>query len=234
VTAIFFDGDQTLWDFESIMRRAMAATMIELARLVPGLDPAALAVDDVIADRDQVAHDLAGRVIDLRVIRERGFARTLQRLGFEREGLAAELTAYYMRLRHAATDPFPDAATTLPSLAWRHRLGLLTNGNSDPARFGLADVLHWSFTAVELGVAKPDPEIYRRVNRMTGVPPGQSIMVGDSLINDVISARRAGWRGIWLDRASAAGPEQTAHADAVITSLTELEAVVRRWSAPLG
>ena len=36
IEALFFDGDQTLWDFEKLIRRALAATLDELRRLCPG------------------------------------------------------------------------------------------------------------------------------------------------------------------------------------------------------
>jgi len=36
IKAVFLDGDQTLWDFEKLMRRAMLATLGELKTLRPG------------------------------------------------------------------------------------------------------------------------------------------------------------------------------------------------------
>lgn len=51
--AIFFDGDDTLSDFQAVMRRALASTVQELRRLRPGTEN--VAVDDLIPDRDHVA-----------------------------------------------------------------------------------------------------------------------------------------------------------------------------------
>jgi len=39
IKAVFLDGDQTLWDFEKLMRRAMLATLGELKTLRPGRRP---------------------------------------------------------------------------------------------------------------------------------------------------------------------------------------------------
>jgi len=56
--AVYFDGDQTLWDFEALTRRSLAATMAQLLALRPetaGLD---LDVESVVADREAVAEEL--------------------------------------------------------------------------------------------------------------------------------------------------------------------------------
>lgn len=46
-------------------------------------------------------------------------------------------------------------------------------------------------------------------------------MIGDSVTNDVTAAQACGWRGIWLNRASAPCPPSHTP-DATITSLTDL------------
>jgi putative hydrolase of the HAD superfamily len=55
-----------------------------------------------------------------------------------------------------------------------------------------------------LGCKKPSPEFFRAVLADLGLPPGQVIMVGDSLEGDVLGAVRAGLRAVWFHPA---GPE---------------------------
>ncbi|HET9970225.1 MAG TPA: hypothetical protein VFQ68_18475 [Streptosporangiaceae bacterium] len=38
IEGVFFDGDQTLWDFELLMRRALASTLAYLREVRPGPD----------------------------------------------------------------------------------------------------------------------------------------------------------------------------------------------------
>lgn len=52
----------------------------------------------------------------------------------------------------------------------------------------------------EVGYRKPHPEFYRAVESALGRRPERLLMVGDDLENDVSGARRAGFRGVWLDR----------------------------------
>lgn len=49
IEAVFFDGDQTLWDFDAAMRRALAATVAELRRRRHVPRKAKLDVDALIA-----------------------------------------------------------------------------------------------------------------------------------------------------------------------------------------
>jgi len=61
IKAVFLDGDQTLWDFEKLMRRAMVATLGELTTLRPGPATEQLDVDSLVADREAVTDELRGR-----------------------------------------------------------------------------------------------------------------------------------------------------------------------------
>ncbi|MFI5709698.1 hypothetical protein [Kribbella sp. NPDC051620] len=48
---LYFDGDQTLWDFDRQMRRALQATLDELRVQRPELPTTGLDVESMIADR---------------------------------------------------------------------------------------------------------------------------------------------------------------------------------------
>lgn len=55
----------------------------------------------------------------------------------------------------------------------------------------------WSF---QLGLRKPQPEIYHNVCSALGVTPEQALMVGDSLANDVVAPRSLGMHALFLQR----------------------------------
>jgi len=72
-------------------------------------------------------------------------------------------------------------------------------------------------------VAKPDKGIFEVVERQLGVEPGACVLVGDHPLNDVVGAKRAGWRAVWIDRDGGGAFEEAGERpDAVITSLDEL------------
>lgn len=101
----------------------------------------------------------------------------------------------------------PDAREVLTVLAPRLPCHLATNAaeSSDNevrralARVGMDGLIGRVFCRRELGVAKSDPAFYRRIAAELGVEAGELWMIGDSLANDVQSARAAGLQAIWLN-----------------------------------
>ena len=92
----------------------------------------------------------------------------------------------------------PDVSVTLPRLAARYRLLLVTKGDlmhqeAKVAASGLAD----HFAAVEI-VSEKDGATYRRVLDRHGVSPGQFVMVGNSLRSDVVPVVDIGGRAVHL------------------------------------
>jgi len=63
------------------------------------------------------------------------------------------------------------------------------------------------FCSSEMGFQKPHPEFYARVRQELRCEPGQILMVGDSLANDIEAARAAGWQAVWVQRDGTAGRE---------------------------
>ncbi len=54
----------------------------------------------------------------------------------------------------------------------------------------------------EAGVRKPDPAIFRLALARCGASANEAVMLGDSWGSDVLGARAAGIRAVWLNRAS--------------------------------
>lgn len=226
LTALFFDGDQTLWDFDTVMRRALRATLTELRRRCPGPATERLTIWSMIADRQAAAAEL-GCETNLERIRLAAFRRTVNRLGLFDNGLAEHLQAYYLRHRFGDILLYPDTAPVLSVLSRTYTLGLLSNGNSDPGFGGVAEFLDAIVFAQDHGVAKPDRRLFDIAAAEIGVDPGQLAMVGDSLDHDVAAAQAAGWRGIWLNRGGRARPAAY-RPDGELGTLADLPAVLAK------
>lgn len=54
------------------------------------------------------------------------------------------------------------------------------------------------YTSYELGLAKPDPAVFRAVAGRHGATPADMIHVGDSWGDDVVGVVEAGGRAVWL------------------------------------
>lgn len=226
LTAISFDADDTLWDFHKVMRHALGIALAELQRLVPSA-AGELTVEALIAHREQVAAELAGRVVNLEQIRFESFRRTLQHIGVEDDDLAAHLNALYLKHRYEDLELYDDVLPTLDALSQRYRLGILSNGNSYPERVGLDRRFRFVVFAPDHGIAKPDPRLFRVAIERAGCSPNQLLHVGDSLHTDIAGARSAGVRSVWLNRDRRAN-DTSIQPDFEIASLTELIDVCER------
>ena len=222
MAVIYFDGDQTLWDFEALMRRTLAATIDELRRLRPELS-GDLTVDAFVADRDSVAAHLRGSTTNLEAIRLAAFEHSLRRFGVPDSSLASHLNAFYLERRFASVDLFDDVVPVLEELSREHTIGLLSNGNSYPNRVGLERYFSATVFAQDHGVAKPDPRIYAVAEQ--ALPGNDFVMVGDSITDDILGAQAFAWTAIWVNREGAELPAGV-NPDDIVENLVALPSLL--------
>jgi HAD superfamily hydrolase (TIGR01549 family) len=121
-------------------------------------------------------------------------------------------------------------AQLLKRLKPGYRLGIISNFYGNVAALckeaGLSDSLEVILDSVEIGVSKPDPEIFRIALRKLNLSPAQAIFVGDSYERDIMPAQQLGVRTIWLKGPNPRIPENAEPPDCEISSLMELEAIV--------
>lgn len=133
------------------------------------------------------------------------FRRILARLRRSDEGTALRLCAAHMRGLAEATEMPPDHAVWLGRLASRYRVGLVSNFDDGPtarsilARHGLTDLLDPIVISEECGWRKPGAEIFAIALDALGVEPERALFVGDTPLDDVAGAQRAGIDAVWLN-----------------------------------
>ena len=235
IQAVLFDGDQTLWDFERVMRDALTAVADELRAARPGPFADGLRWQDLQDDRTAAVAEHP-EVWSLERLRVLGFARTLERLRTAEGGdeaadaaLARAMGTSYFAHRDRDPALFPDTVPGLDALRADYRLGLLSNGSRLPEKVGLAKYFESVVFAQDHRVAKPDKGIFEVVERQLGVGPEACALVGDHPVNDVAGAHGAGWRSVWIDREGEVPfPDDGPQPDAVITSLLDLPGLLPR------
>jgi HAD superfamily hydrolase (TIGR01549 family) len=128
-----------------------------------------------------------------------------------------------------------DAHQGLKALARGYRLGILANQQrwirDIMARDGLDGFFELWTISDEVGIDKPDPRIFEHARDQAGVPAGRCAFVADRLDNDIVPARRAGMRPVWLLRGEAPAaptPDQLALADSAVRSLLEVPSALER------
>lgn len=100
---------------------------------------------------------------------------------------------------------YDDVVESLRSLRSRGlRLGVVSNWDSRLRRIaeglGLCGLVDFLVISAEAGVRKPDPGIFRLALEKSGVAASEALHVGDLAEEDVEGARRAGIRGLLIER----------------------------------
>ena len=78
--------------------------------------------------------------------------------------------------------------------------------------------------STQVGLAKPDPAIFRAAMQKLDAAAGECVFVGDSYERDMLPARRLGMKTIWLKGPNPRLPADPEPVDHTIASLAELEA----------
>jgi len=225
ITTISFDADGTLWDFEGVMRHALGCALDELRRLVPAV-PDSLSINTLIAIRDQVAEEQKSRGLTHEAIRLEAFKRTLRFINNSDDDLAVHLNTLYLKRRFEDILLFDDVLPTLEALRGGYTMGLLSNGNTYPERCGLEGYFQFVVFAQDHGIQKPDPQLFEIAIERAGCAKRQLLHIGDSVQNDVIGAKQAGIKSVWLNR-QGMDNEAEQQPDFEISSLWELTEILK-------
>jgi HAD superfamily hydrolase (TIGR01662 family) len=97
-------------------------------------------------------------------------------------------------------DDVPDALASLRSAGLR--IGLVSNSARDVAEFARHHGLgvDAGISSFHHGHTKPHASIFRAVLDLLGTEPEDSVMVGDTIADDIEGARAVGMRAILMDR----------------------------------
>jgi putative hydrolase of the HAD superfamily len=219
---VLFDaGDTLLAPAPSFQGRFMAVAAEH------GLPLEEAAVDAAIADAVRAA-EWPSDWTDPATQREfwvRFYRQVLADLGHEGRELADALFEAFSD--PAAYRLFDDVRPALDELASRGiKLGVVSN--FEP---WLEDILDLQgigdrFAAVaisgKLGVAKPDPEIFKAALTEAGADPEATVHVGDQPVNDVAAARAVGITPVLIDRYARHPETDGAHRVEDLLELVEL------------
>lgn len=230
IRLVTFDLDDTLWDIAPVIHNAEALLCDWLARQAPLLGP--LPLERLSAFRQRLLHaepQLAHRLSELRrrmlhlALCEAGYATAAA------DELAEAAFQVFLQARHQV-QLFPEVQPTLQRLAGHYCLGVITNGNADVRRLGLAGYFRFAVSAEELGIGKPDPQPFHTALHRAGISAAEAVHIGDHPTDDISGARAAGLRAIWFNPLGKAwdGP---AAADGEIRNLAELPALLSRLAA---
>jgi HAD superfamily hydrolase (TIGR01549 family) len=186
-------------------------------------------------DMSELKGALRSALRELAKIRDRGEERTFEAVYSDFLGNLGIYPDFELLDEfHAAfranykTDYLPCVEGVLKELSSRYMLALLSNTMSDHPRVLLREsgydrYFDYILCSRDVGVRKPNPEVFRIVLRELGVRPEEAVHVGDSVEADMVGARDAEITGIWIRT-----PDQPPWSGYTIGSVCELPGLLKR------
>lgn len=119
----------------------------------------------------------------------------------------------------------PGAEDVVRYLAQRYPLTFISNGFGEVQHYklehsGIAHLFKHILISEEVGVNKPNPQIYQIALERNGVSADEAIMIGDSYFSDISGAKAVGIDQIWICPHSVRESEQSA--TYIVTSLAQV------------
>lgn len=203
VKAVFFDLDGTLLDHVLAEQRAAQIFYEKHSSILRTSTLEAFVKDWETASEKHMDQFLRGNV-SFEEQRRRRIGDVMSHLVSHEE--AERIFSDYLDAYEAHWTLFPEALDVLESLGSRgFRMGVITNGDAAQQKsklhlLGLGQFFEHLLISGELGISKPNKEIFQAAAGLMGCGIAECIHVGDSFENDVNGALAAGMQAVWLDR----------------------------------
>ena len=193
---LFFDLDNTLWDFSANSREALKQTLDELG-LISQLD----SFDDYFHLYQQINESLwsdyrAKKITKQALIVER-FSRSLEAFNITHQDWQG-INCYYLGCMSIQTKLIDGTVETLTYLkAKGYQMHIITNGfkevqHAKVKNSGLSDFFGRVYISEEIRTTKPHRPIFEHALKSSNALKKKSVMIGDSWEIDIVGAQRFG------------------------------------------
>lgn len=225
---IFFDLDNTLWDFETNSSEALRIIFEEENLAQAGIS----SFEEFqiyykpINDRYWARyHHGAATKEQVRVNR---FRDTLLEFDIDNPHLAERMASKYLEISPRMTALFPDALDVLAYLQKKYALHLITNGFAEVQwvkveQAGLRPFFEHIIISEEVGTQKPNKEIFELAVTRASANKSECLMIGDNFKTDILGAKNAGLDQVFFNPGKERVKESVTY---VITSLKELKQIL--------
>ena len=203
---IFFDLDNTLWDFD---RSSILAfdKIYEIFNLINYGIPSAKDFHTTYFDHNNKLWDLYRKgEIDKDFLKIERFRLPLKDYGIVDEKLAIDLGESYTDYAARLVALVPNTMEVLNYLKEKnYKIHLITNGFLEVQSIkmqasGLDKMIDSSFISEVVGFKKPDHRIFFHAMNEVGGNIENSVMIGDDLSVDIIPAKEIGMKHIYFNR----------------------------------
>ncbi len=227
---LFFDLDNTLWDFDKNSRVVLQKLFSD-----NGFEKKLSVNFETFHEfyykkNDELWHLYYFNKIKKEELRYRRFYDSFLNFGMDNLKLSKEIAEEYVKISPYSKELLPGCIEMLEHFNKTYHLHIITNGFAEVQNIkidncGLRSYFKEIIISEEHGLTKPHVDIFRLGESLAKTTPDKCIMIGDNWVSDIEGAIGAGWKCVFIEGKQ---PAKYAHENiSVIKELHELRSLLK-------
>lgn len=201
---IFFDLDNTLWDYRKNAKLTLVNLFTEYdientyGKIFNEFYEAYYLVNQELWD------GYREKTVSKEELHRRRFPETFEKLGIQNFGFSAEMEIRFMNEVADSQHLVEGTEEILEYLKGKYELHILSNGFEEVTHKKIngciiKDYISTISTSESAGIPKPDPKAFQTAIDKSGAKISESLYVGDDWIADMVGATRFGMKAIFFN-----------------------------------
>ncbi len=202
---IFFDLDDTLWDFEKNSGQVLEQLFAEFD-LTGKLNTDFQTFHTTYKKTNlNLWLQYAKKEIDKQYLRNHRFNLVFNQFNYDNYAENLIITDHYLNRAPKGNHLKEGCIETLDYLKQNYQLHIITNGFKEVQHIkidgcGLRNYFSNIIISEEHDLTKPDEKIFRLAEKFAGAKKEECVMIGDNFESDVEGAINAGWEAIYFPK----------------------------------
>lgn len=200
---IFFDLDDTLWDFEKNSGQVLEQLFLEFdltGKLKTDFENFHTTYKRT---NTELWLQYAKKEIDKQYLRNHRFNIVFKQFDYDNYDENLIITDHYLNRAPKGKHLKQHCIDVLEYLKQNYQLHIITNGFKEIQQIkidgsGLRNYFSNIIISEEHNLTKPDEKIFRLAETLSGAKKEECIMIGDNFTSDVEGALNAGWEAIYF------------------------------------
>ncbi len=201
---IFFDLDNTLWDY----RRNAKIILAKLFEEFQIQEKYAFSFNEFYPfyyeSNESLWADLRDQKVTKEELRDRRFPEAFRNMGIPNPDFAMDFEERFVNEVTQSNYLVEGAEELLEYLQYKYSIHILTNGFEEVTHRKIENSIIRNYvktitTAESAGVPKPDPIAFQTALNNAGVEKENSLYIGDDWIADMVGASRFGMKAIFFN-----------------------------------